>query len=196
MRVGGLQLAYLRAEGLLPEHRLLDIGCGSLRLGARAVAYLEPGRYQGTDLNESLLDAGYREEILPAGLEAKLERSALVEDGEFAFPNIEAGLDFAIATSVFTHLPLNHLRLCLARLAPLMAQEGRFYFTVFEPTPDTAAEASCRQSETVTTHPHKDPYHYQRADLDHAARGLGWQLEGPMEWGHPRNQKMMRATLG
>ena len=33
-------MALLLAEGLRPEHHLLDIGCGSLRLGCKAVPYL------------------------------------------------------------------------------------------------------------------------------------------------------------
>ena len=39
--IGQLQFDYLRENGLTPQSRLLDIGCGSLRLGAKAVAYLE-----------------------------------------------------------------------------------------------------------------------------------------------------------
>jgi hypothetical protein len=31
--LGALQLDFLRARGLRPDSRLLDIGCGSLRLG-------------------------------------------------------------------------------------------------------------------------------------------------------------------
>ena len=39
------QMACLLAEGMQPPHRLLDIGCGALRLGHRAVAFLDPGNY-------------------------------------------------------------------------------------------------------------------------------------------------------
>lgn len=114
--IGPLQLRFLQANGLTPDSTLLDIGCGSLRLGVRAVEYLEPGNYWGTDLNPVLLDAGYDKEIVPAGLAARLPRSHLVVDEEFEFPGIPSRIDFAIATSVFTHLPFNYMRLCLARL--------------------------------------------------------------------------------
>ena len=46
---GRLQIALLTARGLQPHHHLLDIGAGSLRLGCKAVPYLDPGHYWGTD---------------------------------------------------------------------------------------------------------------------------------------------------
>src|SRR6516164_2727494 len=57
--IGQLQLDFLVARGLMPHHRLLDVGCGSLRAGVKVVRYLDPGHYAGIDLHESLLDAGY-----------------------------------------------------------------------------------------------------------------------------------------
>lgn len=50
-QIGQLQLEILKAVGMKPSHRLLDIGCGSLRLGVRAVDYLDPEHYWGTDLH-------------------------------------------------------------------------------------------------------------------------------------------------
>jgi cyclopropane fatty-acyl-phospholipid synthase-like methyltransferase len=35
--MGDHQLQFLVDQGLKPEHRLLDIGCGSLRLGVKAI---------------------------------------------------------------------------------------------------------------------------------------------------------------
>jgi hypothetical protein len=108
--IGALQLDFLRARGLRPDSRLPDIGCGSLRLGVRATDYLETGNYWGTDINESLLTAGYEREIVPSGLAHKLPRDHLIVDGDFTFAHLPRDFDFVIAQSVFTHLPLNHLR--------------------------------------------------------------------------------------
>ncbi|MGC1464305.1 MAG: hypothetical protein WA792_01085, partial [Pseudolabrys sp.] len=76
--IGSLQLEFLRANGLTPQSRLLDIGCGSLRLGVRAIEYLNVGHYWGTDINESLLAAGFEKEIIPNGLARKLPRENLI----------------------------------------------------------------------------------------------------------------------
>lgn len=194
--VGDLQMKMLQQEGMRPEHTLLDIGCGSLRLGCKAAVFLEAGHYWGTDLVKDLIDAGYQKEILPLGLEKALPRSNLVHDQDFTFSGIPDRFDFVVAQSVFTHLPLNHLRQCLARLAGHLKAPTKFLFTVFQAEPGTEISASCLQSRGgITTHPHRDPYHYRLDDLAHAARDLPWQIDFIGEWDHPRNQKLVRAVL-
>ena len=192
--IGILQLDFLKANGLRPEHKLLDIGCGSLRLGVRAADFLLPGNYWGTDLNSTLLDAGYDKEIVPAGLSGKLPRAQLVADGDFKFSGVSSNIDFAIAQSVFTHLPLNHLRLCLARLARHVTSPCTFFFTVFTP-PDNlpVTESHKHQRGGIVTHPHRDPYHYSVADLHHAAAETPWSIEFIGDWDHPRSQMMVKA---
>jgi len=57
--IGQLQIDFLVSQGLMPHHRLLDIGCGSLRGGVKLIRYLDAGHYAGVDLHESLINAGY-----------------------------------------------------------------------------------------------------------------------------------------
>ena len=45
--MGQLQFDFMCARGLLPEHRLLDLGCGALRGGVHFARYLQPGKYYG-----------------------------------------------------------------------------------------------------------------------------------------------------
>jgi len=192
--IGTLQMDMLKAQGLLPGHRLLDIGCGSLRLGVRAVAFLDAGNYWGTDLNAELMQAGYAQEIVPAGLAAKLPTEQLIPDADFAFPGQPRRFDFVLAQSVFTHLPLNHLRHCLARLAEHLEAPTSFLFTVFTPAPGTAPTAQSPQKNGTVTYPCRDPYHYDAADLAHAIRGLPWSIT-EIDWPHPRGQRLIRAEL-
>ena len=81
--LGALQFDFLRAQGLEPPDRLLDVGCGALRAGVKLVPYLEPGGYYGIDLRQELLDAGYEREIAPLGLEDRLPRENLAANGAF-----------------------------------------------------------------------------------------------------------------
>lgn len=195
--IGGLQMAFLQANGLAPQHSLLDIGCGSLRLGIHAVAFLDAGNYWGTDLNSALLDAGYEKEIGPAGLSHKLPRGHLLTDDDFSFPEVPADMDFAIATSVFTHLPLNHMRLCLTNLAHRVTSPCTFFFTIFMPPNGGVVTESHRQRPGgKLTHPHRDPYHYSLADVVYAAAETPWSIEFVGVWNHPRNQMMIKATKG
>lgn len=190
--IGGLQFELLKAQGLRPNHRLLDIGCGCLRGGIHFVAYLESGNYFGLDLNESLLDAGYNTELAEAALQERLPRSNLIADGNFAFGRFGAVFDRAIAFSLFTHLPLNAVRVCLERLAEVMSPGGVFHATFFE-VPDGVPSFAdvTHEPAGVVTHGSADPYHYRLADFIHAAAGLPWDVEYIGWIGHPRGQRLV-----
>jgi cyclopropane fatty-acyl-phospholipid synthase-like methyltransferase len=195
--IGALQLQLLIAQGLRPAHRLLDIGCGSLRLGVRAVDYLDAGQYWGSDLHAALMNSGYERELQPAGLAHKLPRTQLVEDAEFRFPGIPRQLDFAIATSVFTHLPLNHLRLCLRRLQQHLETPCVFLFSVFlAPSAAALDDAIEQRPGGPLTRPHIDPYHYLVDDIAYAAATTGWRIDQLGNCDHPRGQIFFRAAIG
>ena len=112
--MGSHQLRFLIEQGMTPQQRLLDIGCGSLRLGVRAIEYLEAEQYFGTDISAELIDAGLDRE-LDHSLRIKAPRSHFAVSEDFDFSFLPEPMDVAIAQSVFTHLPLNHLRRCLAK---------------------------------------------------------------------------------
>lgn len=188
--MGERQLRFLIDHGLQPDHRLLDIGCGALRLGVGAIAYLNPHRYFGTDLSRTLIEAGHSRELTPA-LQAKAPLSQFHVDADFAFDFLPAPVDFAIAQSVFTHLPLNHLRRCLARLAPHVVAGGRLFVTYFECGPDDDLTSPLTQPRGgVVTHDHQDPYHYRLTDLDWAIDRAPWAFEPIGDWDHPRGQRI------
>src|SRR5689334_7701637 len=69
--IGGLQFTLLFQAGLREHHRLLDIGCGSLRGGRLFIPYLLPGRYTGVEPNEWLVRDGIASELGEAILEIK-----------------------------------------------------------------------------------------------------------------------------
>ena len=103
--------------------------------------------------------------------------------------------DFAIAQSVFTHLPLNHIRLCLYQLSRVMAPGARFYATFFEAPPDMPYDRRVQQVMRKTW-PERDPYHYRRDDLRWAAETVAeWDVRYIGDWGHRRGQRMMEYTL-
>jgi hypothetical protein len=103
--------------------------------------------------------------------------------------------DVAIANSVFTHLPLNHIRLCLHQLSFAMRPGGRFFATFFE-VPASAPYSDSHEQRFRTTWPERDAYHYRAADLRWAAQSVAdWRTRYLGDWGHPRGQMMMQFEL-
>ena len=49
---------FLIERGLLPEHVVVDFGCGSLRLGIHLMEYLHYGHYWGLDVTRTFIDIG------------------------------------------------------------------------------------------------------------------------------------------
>jgi predicted RNA methylase len=63
-------LVFLQDMGLLPEHRILDIGCGGGRLGIPLINYLNPEGYFAFDKDLDMLNA-FRIAVALQGLDAK-----------------------------------------------------------------------------------------------------------------------------
>jgi hypothetical protein len=127
--IGQLQFDFRLAKGLTPESYLLDIACGSLRLGVNAIPYLEPSHYLGIEKESGLIKAGLEQELDPGIGEQK--RPNIVISDSFDFARRGQTADFAIAQSLFTHLPANPINLCFQRLHPHLESDGVFYATYF-----------------------------------------------------------------
>ena len=167
-------MALLQDQGLLPDHHLLDIGAGSLRLGCKAVAYLNPGHYWATDLSGALLRRGYDTEIAD---KSRLLPSHLIEDTNFDFPGIPDLVTHAIAFAVFTHLPANHLRRALIQCRARFPKLQELLFTVFL-APDAASSLRpVKQPDGVVTHDTRAPYHMLACDVLHLATASGFAAD-------------------
>ena len=189
-----LQLDFLLARGLVPTSKLLDVGCGALRAGILLAKHLQPGGYYGIDVNESLIRAALVHELPLAGLEDRVPASNLRVTDRFEC-DFGVRFDFAIAQSVFTHLPLNHIRLCLYQLSRVMVVGGRFYGTFFE-APDHLPYDRPVQQVRRDSWPERDPYHYRGYELDWAAVTVAdWDVRHLGDWGHRGGQRMVEFTL-
>lgn len=190
--LGRLQLDYLVAQGLRPEHRLLDVGCGPLRAGVHFIGYLEPGHYAGIDKRSDNLERARKVELPRYGLEDKSPQ--LLVNGAFEFDKFGQTFDYAIAQSVFTHLPVNMIQRCLVEMAKVLAPAGRFYATIYENPQGKTHLGDIQQSERVVSHYDSDSYHYDLDTLRAACEGTGLVLSYEGDWDHPDNQKMIVFT--
>jgi hypothetical protein len=80
--------------GLRPEHRLLDFGCGALRLGIWVIPYLETGNYFGVDSHLLSLEAAATYEIPLHRLEQK--RPRLLWNDDFALSHFGTDFDYIV----------------------------------------------------------------------------------------------------
>lgn len=187
--IGRLQFEYLKSKGLKPKHRLLDVGCGSLRGGVHFVPYLKAKHYYGFDLNMSLIKAGLNIEISNLGLCHKVDLENFSTATDFQYPQHWPSMDMALALSLLTHLNYNSICTCLKNTCQILKKGGRFYATIFEVSEEDA-ENAVFQCDEVTTYPRQDPFHYTRSRIEQAAESSGLMLIDIEEFEHPRKQKM------
>jgi hypothetical protein len=178
--IGTLQFDFLVAKGLKPESYLLDIACGALRLGVKAIPYLQPEHYLGIEKESGLVAAGFQNELDKDIREAK--RPRIVISDAFEFSKIGQKADFAIAQSLFSHLPPALIELCFENLRPWLADNGVFFATYFEvETPRKNARK-----------PHDHGYFaYTKSEMNAFGFANGFKAHYIGDWNHPRGQVMM-----
>eukprot|EP00947_MAST-08B_sp_MAST-8B-sp1_P000418 g418.t1 len=203
---GQYQLDIMLKDGLRPHHKVLDVACGSLRGGVKMVPYLDPGNYYGVDINEALLVAGYEKEIVPRGLASRLPRENLLVTANFDFrpfglpggANSGGGangggdgdirfvnFDFVMIQSLFTHISLEGIEECLAKLSPYM-RPGGLVFATLNALPHFADRARPLPSPGTFefTYHDRDQYHHAFTDLLPVATRHGYEAVYVGNWGH------------
>jgi LPS sulfotransferase NodH len=176
-RIGELQLEFLKARGLSPADRLIDIGCGALGGGAQLIRYLAPGGYYGIDMHIEPIVYGVAQELGLDLFREKKPRFAVSK--RFELRKFGEKFTFGIAQSVFTHLPAKDIFVCLTRLYRSADQGCRFYASFFEAADGTSASDS------------RKIFRHTREELSTLGAMIGWRTAYIGEWGHPRGQRMM-----
>ena len=169
----------LRA-GLRPGDRLVDYGCGSLRVGRYLIEHLGEGAYLGMDLTERF----YREGLatLDADLVArKRPRFELITDGSVA-RHSAAPPDVLVSIGVLIHVPRPELDEYLERVAGLIGPSTRGFVSFF------GSDAYRRVSNLSWSYPEGELV------AACAARGLAARVEPLVELAppaEPGHRKMM-----
>lgn len=122
-RHGDLQFDFLKSQGLLPSHFLLDVGCGTGRLARKVVPYLERAHYFGLDISTAAVGAAYDLAVQEGWMEKNPHFSCA---NEFT---VEPGFDFAWAFSVFIHLPHSPCNELMHKVSSNLAPTGKFFFS-------------------------------------------------------------------
>lgn len=120
--LSGLQFAILFALGLRDTHKVVDIGCGSLRAGRLLIPYLHPRGYCGIDPFEQFIDEGLRAELGRDICDVKQPRFSHRDD--FDLRDFGERFDFALAQSIYSHTHPELLVTALTHVREVLAPGG------------------------------------------------------------------------
>lgn len=120
---GRFRVDFVLSHGLLPTHRVLDVGCGAGRLGVWLIRHLEEGRYFGIDPHLRSLVAFSAYELRLHRLEDR--RPRLLHDDGFRFDRFGVPFDVALDVAVSRHLPEERAAEMYRRLRGVLAAGGR-----------------------------------------------------------------------
>ena len=178
--LGQMQFDYLIGHGLLPEHRMLDIGCGNLRAGRWFVNHLEPGHYYGIDISPDILIAA-QHTLRTYQLQDRLPYLTPVSNLRFEFLP-DGWFDVVHAHSVFSHSPIEVIEECFAHVGRILAADGHFDFT-FDRTEGTEHQVL------------REDFYYRTETLVRLAEKHGLRARFMADWEElPHGQSKIRIT--
>ena len=167
-RIAAMQFNILTYLGLREHHRLLDVGCGSLRAGRLFIPYLLPDHYFGLEPQQWLVEEGIRHEL---GQDAvRIKRPTFSHADDFKLSVFGQDFDFVIANSIFTHAAEHQIRTCLSEVKKVLTSQGTMAAT-FIPGEENYEGDKWRRG-AVKYRPEYMRAMIEEAELDVAT--LGW----------------------
>ena len=172
--IAAMTFNLLTTLGLRQHHSLLDVGCGSLRIGRLLIPYLNRGKYFGIEPNEWLVREGIKRELGETLLEIK-SPTFFFSDSPDMIAQANTSFDFVLAQSIFSHCGLDLVKNWLSAISHSLAQNGALIATFLIGEEDS--------SKTGWIYP--DCVNYRRATLERAASDVKLRFE-ILDWKHPR----------
>src|SRR5919197_5113382 len=126
--IAAMTFNLLTTLGLREYHSLLDVGCGSLRIGRLLIPYLNRGKYFGVEPNKWLVEEGIKRELGEALLEIK-RPSFFFSNSPEAILQAKISFDFAVAQSIFSHCGMDLIKGWLSAISRSLAEDGALVAT-------------------------------------------------------------------
>lgn len=136
--VGRASTISMIEHGLYPDSSVLDIGCGSLRLGYWLINFLQPGCYHGIEPENARVRWGLNYLVGPDVAEAKRPRFDDNVDLDFAV--FDRNFDFFVARSIWTHAARRHIVTMLDGFRACAAPDAVFLASYVPTTDGTGYE--------------------------------------------------------
>lgn len=121
---GSFQFNFLKKNGLMPHHRVLEIGVGSMTLADLLIPYLDVGHYYGIDRRDFLIDEATRK---VTDTEMSDRNPSFIHVEDLRSLNMGQKFDFICAFSVLIHMTDKILHDCLSFVSKHMGTNGVFY---------------------------------------------------------------------
>jgi SAM-dependent methyltransferase len=172
--IAAMTFNLLTTLGLRQFHSLLDIGCGSLRIGRLLIPYLNRGKYFGVEPNEWLVDEGIKRELGETLLQIK-RPTFFFSDSPATVAQAKVSFDFALAQSIFSHCGLDLIKNWLFAISRSLARDGALVAT-FLPGEEDSTRTGWVYPECVN---------YRPATLERAASDANLRFK-ILDWKHPR----------
>tara|TARA_R110000737_G_scaffold332699_1_gene349765 strand:- start:9910 stop:10608 length:699 start_codon:yes stop_codon:yes gene_type:complete len=99
--IAAMVFNLLTSVGLKQHHKLIDVGCGSLRLGRLLLPYLNKENYIGIEPNKWLVEDGIINEVGQSLIDVK--KPQFIFDTDLKNINSTLQADFVVAQSIFSH---------------------------------------------------------------------------------------------
>jgi SAM-dependent methyltransferase len=172
--IAAMTFNLLTTLGLRQHHSLLDVGCGSLRIGRLLIPYLNRGKYFGVEPNEWLVKEGIKRELGEALLQIK-HPTFFFSDSPETIAQAKVSFDFALAQSIFSHCGLDLIKNWLSAISRSLAQNGGLIATFLIGEEDSPKMGWI----------YPDCVHYRPATLEQAAADVNLRFQ-ILDWKHPR----------
>lgn len=137
--VGDEFFGILKRHGLMPDMKILDVGCGQGRMARPLVDFLDKGEYTGFDISKASIDwskANYSDvpnftfEYAPV-FNARYNKSGDIKAKDHVFPYADNQFDMVFLTSVFTHMFADDIENYLSQIARVLKPGGKCLITWF-----------------------------------------------------------------
>jgi SAM-dependent methyltransferase len=170
--MGATQFRLLTTLGLRENHKLLDLGCGSLRAGRFLMMDLARGHYFGIEPNDWLIEDAITHDF-GADLVA-LRKPRFLHNDQFDAAEFDERFDHIVAQSIFSHAGPEMVGQAMQNCAAVLARQGLILATIIrsDDAPDLTVEA-----------PGCTSYAPERVLELAAAAGLSGSA---LPWFHPR----------
>jgi len=182
--VAAMTFNLLTTLGLRQHHSLLDLGCGSLRIGRLLIPYLNKDKYFGIEPNEWLVREGVRNEIGESLLRIKRPKFFFT-DSPATLTDMEVRFDFAVAQSIFSHCGLDLITRWISFIANFLTPNGALVATFFP----------SESNNTKTGWIYPGCVGYRPDTLGNVATKAGLRFE-LLDWRHPRQTWALFAAPG